>query len=119
MVNNNVNVVSRGNTFTAMPLSVELSPDDGDTMPSARVIFDNITLEAIDWVRALTTPIEITIETIFSGEFDVVEQSISNLLINKITYDQFSITAVLSADDDLNQALPSDRYTALQWPGLY
>ena len=118
-VNNNVNVPSRGNTFVALPVSLSISSDDGESVRSADLTLDNVTLELIDWVRSLTEEVPVIIEMVFGDSPDTVESSISNLVIKEATYDDFSITATLSADDDLNQKVPSDTYNALQWQGLH
>jgi len=119
LVDNLTDVVSNGNTFSAFGFSVEFSPNDGETLQTIQLVFDNTTLEMIDWIRSFTSPIPIKLETVFSGDLDYVEQSISELVIRSVKYDVKSITATLSADDDVNQLLPSDTYNSLDWPGLF
>jgi hypothetical protein len=119
LVNNTVDITSRGQVYTALPLTVKVTPDDGETLQRVTLTLDNISLELIDWVRTLTYPIPVVLETIFSGNPDVVEQSISDLIIKQIEYNVQSITATLFADDDFNQKLPSDTYNPLEFPGLF
>lgn len=119
IVNNNVDIISRGDTFIGLPFEIEFSQDDGESIQQISIYLDNISLEEIEWIRTLTTPVPILIETIFSGTPEIVERSISNMVIRLIDYDAFSITSTVSADDDLNQSVPSDIYSALEWQGLY
>ena len=119
LVDNTEDVTSNGNLFTGFPVRVDLSADDGDTLQQVVLVFDNTTLEMIDWLRSVAEPIPVTLQTIFSDTPNTIEQSISDLIIRKVTYTANSITAVLLADDDLNQAIPSDIYDALSYPGLY
>lgn len=119
LVNNIEDLTSRGNVFTAIPMSFDFSSDDGETIQTIKLNIDNISLEMIDWVRSLTDEVQVTIETVFSGNLDVPEITISNMTIKLIDYDAFTISATLSAADDLNQQIPSDEYTPLQWAGLY
>lgn len=118
-VDNTVNIISREMLFTALPLKIKITPDDGQTLQRITLTLDNISLELINWVRALTYPIPVTIETIFSGQPDIVEQSISDLIIKQIEYSAQSITATLFADDDFNQKIPSDTYNPLEFPGVF
>lgn len=119
IVDNTVDVTSNGNLFTALPLKVKITPDDGETLQRVTLTLDNISLELIDWVRTLTYPIPVTLETVFSGQLDVVEQSISDLIIKQIEYTSQTITATLFADDDFNQKIPSDTYNPLEFPGIF
>jgi len=119
LVNNLVDITSRGNVYTAMPLQVDTSPDDGETLQTVDLKIDNVSLEMIDWARTLVAPIQVSIELIFSGDTETVEQSISDLVIRSVQYDSMSIMAQLMADDDLNQLIPSDIYDAIGFPGLF
>jgi len=119
IVNNLVDITSNGNLFTAFPVDVDLSADDGKTLQSVRLIIDNVTLEMIDWLRSSTDPMPVTLQTIFSGQPDVIEQQISDLVIRQIKYNSLTIEATLMADDDLNQIVPSDTYNSNHFPGLF
>lgn len=119
IVNNLVDIESNGQTFTAFPLSIELSADDGETLQSVRLKVDNVTLEMITWLRSITDPIPVILQTVFSDEPDIIEQQISDLVIREVKYDALNIEATLYADDDLNQAIPSDTYNSNEFPGLF
>lgn len=119
VVNNTVNITSRGNVFTALPLEIKITPDDGESLQKVTLTLDNINLDLINWIRTLTYPIPVVLETIFSGNTDIVEQSISDLIIKHIEYDSYQIKATLLADDDFNQKIPSDTYNSLEFPGLF
>ena len=73
----------------------------------------------IEWVRTITDPIPVVLQTIFSGSPDSVEQQISDLVIRGIDYNAQTIEAKLLADDDLNQSVPSDTYNSNHFPGLF
>lgn len=119
IVNNLEDVTSNGNVFTAFPVRIELSADDGKTLQTVKMTIDNVTLEMIEWLRSVTSPIPVTIQTIFSGSPDIIEQQISDLIIRSIKYNSMTIEATLFADDDLNQIVPSDTYNSNDFPGLY
>jgi len=119
IVSNLIDVTSNGSLFTAMPFYVDLSADDGKTLQTVKLTIDNVTLEMIEWVRTITDPIPVTIQTIFSGSPDIIEQQISDLIIRQIKYDSMKLEATLLADDDLNQLVPSDTYNSNDFPGLF
>lgn len=119
IVNNLVDITSNGEIFIALPLKVDLSVDDGKTLQTVKLTIDNVTLEMIEWVRSVTDPIPVLIQTIFSGEPDIIEQQISDLVIRNIKYDSHTIEGTLLADDDLNQTVPSDTYNSNHYPGLF
>lgn len=119
LVNNLTDITSNGNVFKAFPISVNLSADDGETLQTAKLTIDNVTLEMIDWVRAVVDPIPVIIQTIFSGSPDIIEQQLSDLVLRQITYDSTTIVGSLFADDDLNQMVPSDTYNSRDFAGLF
>ena len=119
LVNDLVDVTSNGNVFTGFPFAIDVSVDDGETLQTIQLTLDNVTLEMITWVRSFTKPVPIKIEAIFSGAPDFVEDSVSELVIRTVRYNEQVITATLMADDDLNQLLPSDTYNSLDYPGLF
>ena len=119
IVDNTVDITSRGQVYVALPLKVQITADDGETLQRITLTLDNISLDLITWVRSLTYPIPVTIETIFSKDPDTIEQSISDMVIKQIEYTSQNIVATLFADDDFNQKVPSDTYNPIEFPGLF
>lgn len=119
LVDNLEDITSNGNVFKAFPFKIDLSADDGQTLQTVRLLIDNVSLEMVDWMRGVTDPIPVTIQTIFSGTPDTIEQQISDLVIREVKYNATTITATLFADDDLNQIVPSDTYNSNNFAGLF
>jgi hypothetical protein len=119
LVNNTEDVVSRGNTYISFPMTIRTPSDDGESTREALIEFDNSSLELIDELRAVTTPIDAKIEIVLFSELDVVQLSYEELKIKSITYDKNKIGARLYMDDFLNIELPSEKYTPLNYPGLF
>lgn len=119
IVNDLVPITSNGFVFSPFPVTVDLSADDGKTLQTVKLMIDNVSLEMIEWVRTVTDPIPVKVQTIFSGSPDIIEQQISDLLIRNIKYNSHSIEGTLFADDDLNQLVPSDTYNSNHFPGLF
>lgn len=119
LVNNSEDIVSNGETFIGFPVRVVLPPDDNETAREVNVQFDNISLELIDELRAVTTPIDVKIEMVLASNPDVVQQSIESLKFKGIQFNTQVITAKLVMDDFLNVGLTSERYTPTIFPGIF
>ena len=119
LVNNTEDVVSRGNTYTSFPMTIRTPSDDGESTREALIEFDNASLELIDELRTVTTPIDAKIEVILFSDPDAVQISYEELKIKSISYDQTKIAARLFMDDFLNIELTSEKYSPINYPGLF
>jgi len=116
---NSVNVVSRGDTYLPFPMTVILAPDDGESSREVQMTFDNVSREIIDELRSVTDPLDVKIEMVLASNPDYVQIAIEDLKIKNITYDRQKITARLFLDNFLNVGLTAERYTPLNYPGLF
>lgn len=119
LVNNNEDVVSNGNTFIAFPMDITIPADDGRTEKNAQIVFDNVSLELIDEIRSVTSPIEVQIQMVLASDPDTVEIEISELKMGNVSYNASTITADLYLDDFLNTDLSNEKYTPTIYPGLF
>jgi hypothetical protein len=119
LVNNIVDVTSRGNVYTAFPIKVSLPADDGETTREVSLEIDNTSIEFIDEFRSVTTPIDALVEMILSSIPDTVQISLADLKIKNITYNKNRISAKLYLDDFLNTDFSSERYNPGQFPGIF
>ena len=119
LVNNTVDIVSRGNTYTALPFKIRPPSDDGESRREAELTLDNITLDLIDELRTVTSPMEVTMELVLASMLDTVQLSYEELKIRNISYNKDSIRASLYMDDFLNTEMTSEKYSPSLYPGLY
>jgi len=119
LVNNTEDIVSRGNTYISFPMSIRLSPDDGETARNVQISFDNVSLELIDEMRSVTSPMDVTIEAVLASDPDTVEIGFGELKLVNIRYDQKTIRGSLILDDFLRTELTSEKYTPTIYPGLF
>lgn len=119
LVNNTVNITSRGTTFEAFPVKISLPVDDGESQREVQMELDNTSLELIDELRTVSTPIDVKMELILSSRPDEVQISLSELKIRNITYNRSRITAKLYLDDFLNTTFGDEKYNPSIYPGLY
>jgi hypothetical protein len=119
LVNNTENVTSRGDEYISFPMTIRTPSDDGETAREAIIEFDNTSLELIDELRLVTTPIDAKLEVVLFSDPDTVQISYEELKIKSITYDKNKIGARLFMDDFLNIELTSEKYTPTNYPGLF
>lgn len=119
LVNNSVDIVSRENTYTAFPMRITLPTDDGETVRDFTIEFDNVSLDLIQNMRSVTTPIGVTIEMVLASLPDVVQMSHEDLLIRSISYNAKTISAKIALDNFLSVAMTSERYNPTNFPGMF
>lgn len=119
LVNNTENVTSRGEVYQSFPMTIRTPSDDGESAREATIEFDNASLELIDELRTVTTPIDAKIEVILFSDPDTVQLSYEELKIKSISYDKNKIAARLFMDDFLNIELTSEKYSPVNYPGLF
>lgn len=119
LVNNNEDIISNGNTFVAFPMDITIPADDGRTEKNAQIVFDNVSLELIDEIRSVTSPIEVQLQMVLASDPDTVEIELSELKMGNVSYNASTITADLYLDDFLNTDLSNEKYTPTIYPGLF
>ena len=119
LVNNSENITSRGQVYTAFPMSIVLPADDNESNREVTIIFDNTGLDLVSDFRLVTSPISVTLELILASLPDVVEISFGDLKIQNISYNKSQISAKLYLDDFLNTEMPSEKYDPTSFPGIF
>ena len=119
LVNNTENIISNGNTFMAFPVRIVLPVDDGETAREVSMELDNVSLELIDEIRTVTTPMDVKIEMVLASDPNFVQISLEELKIRNVSYDKQRITAKLYMDDFLSTSMTSEQYTPQNFPGIF
>ena len=117
-VNNNEDITSRGQVYTAFPFEFELPSDNGETQPQIKVKAANSSQELIDGVRSLLEPPSVKVEVIASSAPDVVEKVVDFLVLTNVEYDALSITFSLQPINILARSFPDTFYNATEFPDL-
>lgn len=118
-VANTVDVVSRGNTFTAYGFGFA-APGDGESgATSARIVIDNIDRRIVDTIRALSTPPEILVEIVLGSNPDVVEETFPPFEVRSANGDRLAIQADLTDMDDDGQAAMRWTFVPSLAPALF
>jgi hypothetical protein len=119
LVNNIVDVVSRGQTYIGFPMNIRLPKDDGESHREVLIDFDNVSLELLDELRSVTTPMDVKIEMALSSNLDTVQLSLEELKLRSVVYDKQKVSAKLYMDSFLNVELSSEKYTPTIYPGMF
>lgn len=119
VVNNTVNIVSRGMEFQAYPFELTLPDDTPDKLPTVSLQISNVDRAIMIWLRAFATPPQLMVEVITNVNYDVVERAIGFLKLEFIDYDALNIKGTLAVDNGLNRRFPGDDYDPVQFPGLF
>ena len=119
LVNNSVDVISRGQTFIAFPFKLRLPVDDGESAREVSIEFDNVSLEILDELRTVTTSIEVKMEMVLASIPDEVQISIEELKIQTVNYNKQVISARLFLDSFLTTELNSEIYSPTLYPGIF
>ncbi len=120
LVANNVNIVSRGNTFTAFPFVLTLpGASDGGTTP-ARLQIDNIDQRIVQAIRAITTPPVMLIELVNGSALDVVEFALPPFKVYSASANRMTIDVDISdSTEDQAEALMQYDCTPSLLPALF
>ena len=119
LVNNSEAIVSRGETFLAFPVKIQLPVDDGETGREVKIEFDNVALDLINEIRTVTTPISVTLEMVLASMPDAVQIELAELVLGNLNYNKTRISASLIMDGFLSTELTSEKYTPSAYPGIF
>lgn len=118
-VNNQVDVVSRGNSYLGVAFMVSL-PDERDDSPARVTIsLDNVDRALVSAIRTLTVAPTITLEVVFSAALDTVEAGPFAFTLRNVDYTADTISGELRFEDFLNESFPADSFTPNNFPGLF
>jgi hypothetical protein len=119
LVNNTVDQTSRGEAYIAFPMQITLPSDDGETTRQVQIEFDNVSLELVEELRSVITPMDVKIEMVLASDLDAVQLSLEELKLTSVTYNKQRVSAKLYMDSFLTVELTSERYTPTNYKGLF
>lgn len=110
-VRNTVDIISRGNTFTAFPFDIALpGASDGAPQP-AQLAIDNVDQTIVQTLRALPpdSPPSGLIELVMASTPNTVEESLPIFKFYSASGDRFTVEL------ELNSTLVDENEPAVQW----
>lgn len=112
-------VISQGQEFIYIPFDVKLPNLEQDTIPTSKIIVDNIDRSMIVAIDAITTPPDVRMQIALSSDPDIIEYDLQGFVLNNISYDVLTIEADLTVEYFMSEPYPSVRFTPSRFPGLF
>lgn len=119
VVNNTVNIVSRGITYLACPFSITLPDDLENATTSARLSIDNVDPSIWQGVRALGFGPSVSIEVVMASEPDTVVLATSGLVLREAQATKSAINGTLVPESIWQVGYPEGDFDPAQNPGMF
>lgn len=116
---NGADVVSNGNTYSAIAFKLTLPVVEGDSPPEVNIEIDNIDRQILGGLRQNPQAATVQIDVVLSTDPDTAEVTIPDLKLRVTEYDVLKITGSLMFDYPLSVAFLKERYTPGTTPGLF
>ena len=119
VVNNPVDVASRGNAYIAFPFMLALPKDVADEVADVQLRISNVDRRIIASLRAIPDPLQVTLEVVTKTTPDVVEAGPFDFDLLDATYDKDVITGRLGYEPLLHEPFPAGSFTPQDFPALF
>lgn len=121
VVNNNQNINSNGNLFSAYAFEITLPDDSLESDPQVKLSIDNVDQLLTDFLRSAGQPPKFKLQIILASSPNNIEIELADMVLRNVTWTQSKITGTLRLDDIWNTKFPSvgETYDPQQFPGLF
>jgi hypothetical protein len=119
VVNDMVNLTSRGNDYIALPFQIDLPAEIEEELPRVRLTIDNVDRLLVEAIRTLTSPPTIALEVVLASSPDTVEAGPFPFALRNAEYDSLVVTGELAFEDVLNEGFPAHSFTPNLFPGVF
>lgn len=117
-VNNNVDIVSNGNTYVAFPHQVILPDDREESAPRAKLIMDNTSREIVTEIRLISTAPTVTIQVVRAADPDTLEAFWSDFILKNVKWNRSNISGELMHEQIELEAFPKGTFNPAEAPGM-
>lgn len=119
LVNNQTDVVSGGETFSAFPLSISLPTEDPDQIPRCTIQVCSVDRQILAALRALSTAPSVAVAIVLGSTPSTIEAGPFTFQLADYTYDSVTITGTLAHEDVLSEPIPAGTFNPTDFPGLF
>lgn len=119
VVNNKVNIASRGNEFIAFPFEIILPESGSDRPPKAQLIIDNVSRELGQTIRTISSSPSVLIEVVRINDFDSLELSFPAFKLKNVRFDASQLRGDLVSEDLQIEPYPAHTFSPANFPGLF
>lgn len=112
--------ISNGKKYLYAGFEAALLNDESGAIPQVQVTIPNAHRSIIEAIESMGSgPVKVDLQLVFADTPDIVEIDIKGLEMSQITYDESSITGILSRDMLFSEPFPSRSFTPDEWPFLF
>jgi hypothetical protein len=119
IVNNTVDIVSRGVTFIGCPFSLSLPDSNDRTINDASLAVDNVDDRIWKGVQALSRAPEILLEVIMASRPNDVVMASGGLFLREASATNTTVTGKLMAETVWQAGFPAHDFDPSQNPGIF
>lgn len=118
-VQNNVNITSNGQEYTAANFKVNIPSQEESTAQETSLTISGIDRVVIEAVRSVTEAVDFTMNIVREDTPDVTELGPFNFKLRGVAYDTYSVTGSLLYEYTLRNNISSMTITSQNFPGLF
>lgn len=116
--NNNVDIVSNGNTFIGFPFSIQ-PPTDSEQASSASLTISNVSRKITRAIENMDTSPVLTLSLVLASTPNTIEVNFAGFTFTDVSWDANSIRATISQAVYWQEPYPRKRVTPRKFPGLF
>lgn len=112
--------ISNGKEYLYAGFDAALLNDESGTIPQVQITIPNAHRSIIEAIETMGSgPVQVDMQLVFADTPSIVEVDFKGLELSKITYDESSITGIISRDLLFNEPFPSRSFTPQDYPFLF
>ena len=112
--------MSRGMTFFYAGFEAALVNDEDGAAPQTQLTLPNADRKIIEAIESMGPgPVAVDIELVFADTPDVVEVGLYDMELSRITYDESTVSGVISRDLLFQEPYPCRSFTSHHYPFLF
>jgi hypothetical protein len=112
--------ISNGLKYYYTGFDASLANDEDGAAPQVQVTMPNASRVIIEAIESMGAgPVTVDLQLVFADTPDVVELELNDMEMSDITYDETSISGVISRDLLFNEPFPFRSFTPKDYPFLF
>lgn len=112
-------VVSRGQSFTFLPVEISLPSEEEAQAPRCSISITDVTRYVVPLLRETVGQPKVLMELVLSSSPNTVEVSFDGFYIVGATYSMNTVSLELSMVDYEREPFPAHSFSPLYFPGLF
>ena len=112
--------ISQGRTFYYAGFSANLANDEDGSAPQVEISIPNASRHMVEAIESMGAgPVSVDIELVFADTPDIIEVQLLGMELSDITYDESTITGIVSRDLLFQEPYPFRSCTPQEYPFLF